>query len=45
MFAKQLKSVKPGVLLLEEAGEILESHVLTSLSAHTKHVVMIGDHK
>ncbi len=33
------------VLIVEEAGEILESHVLTSLSANVKHVILIGDHK
>lgn len=32
-----------GVVTVEEAGELLEAHVLTSLSPHTKHLVMIGD--
>jgi superfamily I DNA and/or RNA helicase len=27
------------------AGEILESHILTALSPETKHLVLIGDHK
>lgn len=31
--------------MVEEAGEILEAHILTSLSQNTKHLVMIGDHK
>ncbi|KAF5840888.1 P-loop containing nucleoside triphosphate hydrolase protein [Dunaliella salina] len=38
-------AVKPGVVLVEEAAELLESHVLTSLSTGTQHLVMIGDHK
>jgi superfamily I DNA and/or RNA helicase len=31
--------------LVEEAGEILESHVWTSLTSTVKHLVLIGDHK
>ncbi|KAL1962658.1 hypothetical protein VTN77DRAFT_9292 [Rasamsonia byssochlamydoides] len=44
-FAKELTSVSPAVILLEEAGEILESHVLTAMSSQTKQVILIGDHK
>eukprot|EP00762_Andalucia_godoyi_P008529 ANDGO_01319.mRNA.1 Protein cfxQ homolog len=43
-YFSELASIGAGVLLVEEAGEILESHVLTSLSRNTKHVIMIGDH-
>ena len=35
----------PSVVLVEEAAEILEAHVLTSLSPNTQHLIMIGDHK
>jgi hypothetical protein len=40
-----------GVVLVEEAGEVLESHILSSLSSATedsnptKHLILIGDHK
>jgi hypothetical protein len=40
-----LDDAAAGVVLVEEAGEILESHVLTSLSKSTKHLILIGDHK
>ena len=40
-----LQAVAPGVLLVEEAGEILESHVLTALGPDTKQLIMIGDHQ
>lgn len=48
-----LAEVSPGVVMVEEAGEVLESHVLTALSAETvgalaedtKHLILIGDHK
>ncbi|KAF2759849.1 P-loop containing nucleoside triphosphate hydrolase protein [Pseudovirgaria hyperparasitica] len=44
-YSKELLSAKPGIVLVEEAGEILEAHILTALSAKTKHLVLIGDHK
>lgn len=31
--------------MVEEAAEILEAHVLTTLGADTQHLIMIGDHK
>lgn len=44
-YAEHLRSTSPRVVLLEEAGEILESHVLTALSPETKQLVLIGDHQ
>ncbi|CAK5268430.1 unnamed protein product [Mycena citricolor] len=32
-------------VIVEEAGEILESHVLTALTQQTKQLILIGDHK
>lgn len=40
-----IRAARPSVLLVEEAGEILESHVLTALSDGVEHVILIGDHK
>ncbi|KAH6916252.1 hypothetical protein BKA70DRAFT_1502138 [Coprinopsis sp. MPI-PUGE-AT-0042] len=40
-----LQAAAPQVVLIEEAGEILESHVLTALSEHTSQLILIGDHK
>ncbi|KAJ1457713.1 P-loop containing nucleoside triphosphate hydrolase protein, partial [Pelagophyceae sp. CCMP2097] len=34
-----------GVLIIEEAGEVLEAHSLTSLQRKMKHLIMIGDHR
>lgn len=31
-----------GVMLVEEAAEVLEAHVLTALTPSTKHFIMIG---
>jgi hypothetical protein len=44
-YARYLQSASPGVVLVEEAGEILESHVLTAMSSETKQIALIGDHK
>lgn len=30
------------VVMVEEAGEILEAHILTSMAPSTKHLIMIG---
>lgn len=45
MYAKQLTNASPGIILVEEAGEILESHILTALTPNTKQIILIGDHK
>src|SRR5947207_6157264 len=44
-YVRALQAAKPGVILVEEAGEILESHVLTAMTEVTKQLVLIGDHK
>ncbi|KAI0030555.1 P-loop containing nucleoside triphosphate hydrolase protein [Vararia minispora EC-137] len=45
--AKHMKTVqaaRPDVLIVEEAGEILESHVLTALGESSSQLCLIGDH-
>jgi superfamily I DNA and/or RNA helicase len=44
-YVQAIQSIAPGILLVEEAGEILESHILTALSPDTKQLILIGDHK
>ncbi|KAF2178659.1 P-loop containing nucleoside triphosphate hydrolase protein [Zopfia rhizophila CBS 207.26] len=44
-YVQCLNSVSPGVVIAEEAGEILESHILTALGPDTKQLILIGDHK
>ncbi|KAF8633815.1 hypothetical protein AX15_001228 [Amanita polypyramis BW_CC] len=44
-FTELLQSVSPSVLLVEEAGEILESHILTALGREKNQLILIGDHK
>ena len=40
-----LQAVKPEIVVVEEAAEVLESHIVTALTASTKHLVLIGDHQ
>lgn len=42
---QNIQSASPDILLVEEAGEILESHILTALGPETEQAVLIGDHK
>uniref|UniRef100_A0A1A9WEG2 AAA domain-containing protein n=1 Tax=Glossina brevipalpis TaxID=37001 RepID=A0A1A9WEG2_9MUSC len=37
--------LKSPIVIFEEAAEILESHIVSSLTPYTQHVIMIGDHK
>jgi superfamily I DNA and/or RNA helicase len=40
-----LLAKRPGILIVEEAGEVLEAHILSALEASsTKHLILIGDH-
>lgn len=39
-----LRRLAPGVVLVEEAAEIPEQHVLAALTPHCRHLVLIGDH-
>jgi hypothetical protein len=44
-YRNEIRCFNPNVLLVEEAGEILESHVLMSLGPETSQMILIGDHK
>jgi superfamily I DNA and/or RNA helicase len=44
-YSSQIRAAAPSIVLVEEAGEILESHVLTAMSSATKQLILIGDHK
>ncbi|KAJ3374512.1 hypothetical protein GGF31_007290 [Allomyces arbusculus] len=40
-----LRALRPRIIVCEEAGEVLEAHVLASLSPSVEHLVLIGDHQ
>ena len=40
-----LQRVKPRIVVVEEAAEVLESHVITTLSNDCQQLILIGDHQ
>lgn len=40
-----LDRIKPKIIIVEEAAEVLEAHVITSLTDGAEHLILIGDHK
>ncbi|KAI1208325.1 P-loop containing nucleoside triphosphate hydrolase protein [Annulohypoxylon truncatum] len=45
MYAQEIQAASPGIIIVEEAGEILESHILAAMGPSTKQLIQIGDHK
>lgn len=33
------------IIIVEEAAEVLEAHILTSMPAELEHLILIGDHE
>ncbi len=44
-FKDILKNVNAEVVMVEEAAEVLESHIVTALTRSTKQLILIGDHQ
>ena len=44
-YQKVLSEIKPKIIIIEEAAEILEGHVIASLSSGCQHLILIGDHQ
>jgi len=44
-YKKMLRSVNSKIMIVEEAAEILESHITTSLHQNAEHLILIGDHQ
>ncbi|XP_046375695.2 NFX1-type zinc finger-containing protein 1-like [Haliotis rufescens] len=40
-----LTDIQPPIVIVEEAAEVLEGHIITSLSPGCQHLILIGDHK
>ncbi|GFS40184.1 NFX1-type zinc finger-containing protein 1 [Nephila pilipes] len=40
-----VQHLNPKIVIVEEAAEILESHIVTSLTRGTQHMILIGDHQ
>ncbi|KAG4081169.1 hypothetical protein HA402_014617 [Bradysia odoriphaga] len=40
-----IDGIKPRIIIVEEAAEVLEAHIVTSLCSKTDHLILIGDHQ
>ncbi|XP_013397904.1 NFX1-type zinc finger-containing protein 1-like [Lingula anatina] len=40
-----LKRLRPRIVIVEEAAEVLESHIVTALKEECEHLILIGDHQ
>ncbi|XP_071615637.1 NFX1-type zinc finger-containing protein 1 [Heliangelus exortis] len=40
-----LQKVEPRIIIVEEAAEVLEAHIVTTLSKACQHLILIGDHQ
>lgn len=40
-----LRAIQPRIVIMEEAAEVLEAHLVTSLTDGCQHAILIGDHK
>ncbi|CAB4391624.1 unnamed protein product [Rhizophagus irregularis] len=43
-FQNLIKYIDPKIIICEEAGEVLEAHILSALTPSTQHLILIGDH-
>ena len=44
-YTKLLQRLQPRIMIVEEASEVLEAHIIASISKGCEHLIMIGDHK
>lgn len=44
-YTQLIAAAQPDVVIVEEAGEIQEAHVLTALTPSVQQLILIGDHK
>jgi superfamily I DNA and/or RNA helicase len=38
-----VKGIAPSILVIEEAGQVLEAHIIAAVYPSVKHVICIGD--
>jgi hypothetical protein len=43
-FQNLIRSIGPRIIICEEAGEVLEAHIISALTRLTQHLILIGDH-
>ncbi|XP_062925848.1 NFX1-type zinc finger-containing protein 1-like [Mobula hypostoma] len=40
-----VQDIKPRIVIVEEAAEVLEAHIITTLTSDCQHLILIGDHQ
>ena len=40
-----LNEIRPRIVIVEEAAEVLEAHIIASLTSGCQHLILIGDHQ
>ncbi len=40
-----LRNLKIPIVIVEEAAEVFEAHIVTSINEYTQHLILIGDHE
>lgn len=40
-----LRALRPRIVIVEEAAEVLEAHLVASLTQACQHLILIGDHQ
>ncbi|PKY56921.1 hypothetical protein RhiirA4_508542 [Rhizophagus irregularis] len=43
-FQNLIRSIGPRIIICDNAGEVLEAHILSVLTRSTQHLILIGDH-
>lgn len=43
--AKMFEGVNFSIVIVEEAAEVFEAHIVTALTEKTQHLILIGDHE
>ncbi|XP_059801344.1 NFX1-type zinc finger-containing protein 1-like [Hypanus sabinus] len=40
-----VQDIRPRIVIVEEAAEVLEAHIITTLTSDCQHLILIGDHQ
>ena len=43
-YSEYFKNVTFPIVMVEEAAEVFEAHIITALTQKTQHMILIGDH-
>ncbi|KAJ8401480.1 hypothetical protein AAFF_G00383990 [Aldrovandia affinis] len=44
-YRRVLQAIRPRIVVVEEAAEVLEAHIITTLTPACQHLILIGDHQ